>query len=202
MLDNAGFGIQLCDIAQVSDGSGFGSEIPLSQVKAIKQDATPVENPTVEMPKQNTAPVENSTLAQAKAEESTEGTKTSSVIQEAELPPQNETLTADPPQEQPNTDAFIEAKPDAAEEMLPASETQCSYTEDMTVEEICERMTLEEAKSIVVPTGICKDWTLGQVYEERRSSLKWYMTGCPNASNILKAGARILLNASRMQKAG
>lgn len=86
--------------------------------------------------------------------------------------------------------------------MLPASETQCSYTEDMTVEEICERMTLEEAKSIVVPTGICKDWTLGQVYEERRSSLKWYMTGCPNASNILKAGARILLNASRMQKAG
>lgn len=30
-LDNAGFGIQLCDVAQVSDCSGLGSEIPLPQ---------------------------------------------------------------------------------------------------------------------------------------------------------------------------
>ena len=38
-LDNAGFGIQLCDVAQVSDGSGFGSEIPLAQEVGSAQAA-------------------------------------------------------------------------------------------------------------------------------------------------------------------
>lgn len=49
VLDNAGFGIQLCDVVQVSDGSGFGSEIPLSQIEKVRQEASsaaaPVEEP-------------------------------------------------------------------------------------------------------------------------------------------------------------
>ena len=47
-LDNAGFGIQLCDVAQVSDGSGFGSEIPLSQVEAYAQTTTFAGTPVLE----------------------------------------------------------------------------------------------------------------------------------------------------------
>ena len=72
----------------------------------------------------------------------------------------------------------------------------------MTVEEICERMTLEDAKNILVPLGTCKGWTLGQVLDRRATSLRWYMVGCPDASNVLKAGATLLWNARQMQKAG
>ena len=47
-LNNAGFGIQLCDVAQVSDGSSFGSEIPLSQVEAYSQTTTSAGTPVLE----------------------------------------------------------------------------------------------------------------------------------------------------------
>ncbi len=50
-----------------------------------------------------------------------------------------------------------------------------SYTADMPVEEICQKMTMDEARAVVVPTGTCKGWTLAQVAERRRSSLKFYM---------------------------
>lgn len=98
---------------------------------------------------------------------------------------------------------------ESAEESLSAGDKPLSYSEDMSVEEICALMTLEEARNIVVPLGTCKGWTLGQVYDSRRGSLKWYLVGCQNASNLLKAGASLLLKASQepkdaalMQKAG
>jgi len=72
----------------------------------------------------------------------------------------------------------------------------------MTVEEISARMTLEEARDILVPLGTCKGWTLGQVADRRPPSLKWYVVACSGASNILKAGASLLLNDMQMKKAG
>ena len=71
----------------------------------------------------------------------------------------------------------------------------------MTVEEICERMTMDEARDILVPLGTCKGWTLGQVLDRRPTSLRWYMIGCQDASNILKAGATLLWNYRQTQKA-
>ena len=212
VLDNAGFGIQLCDIAQVSDGSGFGSEIPLSKVNAVKQTTPPSDDPPkeqpVEMPKQNIAPAEVPAQEPVEEKEAPSETVVENHSDEETLPVKQaentqlelETLAGDLPQEEPSLTAT--PSEETPEEAPPASELQSSYTEDMTVEEICAIMTLEEAREIVVPMGVCKGWTLGQVADQRRASLKWYIGGCPNASNILKAGASLLLNTPQMQKAG
>ena len=89
-----------------------------------------------------------------------------------------------------------------AEKADHAADAQGGCTDDMTVEEICERMTMDEARDILVPLGTCKGWTLGQVLDRRPTSLRWYMVGCQDASNILKAGATLLWNYRQMQKAG
>lgn len=74
------------------------------------------------------------------------------------------------------------------------------YTPDMTVEEICAKMTLEEARSYIVPSGTCRGWTLAQVAERRPASLRWYLTGYPGTDNLLRAGAKLMLE--QLQKAG
>ena len=79
---------------------------------------------------------------------------------------------------------------------------QASYTEAMCVEEICQRMTLEEARQVKVPLGTCKGWTLGQVETDRPSSFKWYLMEHTKVSNIVKAGASLLLEQIKLKKAG
>ena len=75
-----------------------------------------------------------------------------------------------------------------------------NYTADMTVEEIVQRMTLDEAKAVVVTSGTCKGWTLAQVMERRLASLRFYVCS-PSVDNVLKAAAQIVLEAAQ-QKAG
>ena len=53
----------------------------------------------------------------------------------------------------------------------PAAEAAVSYTDDMTVDEIRARMTIEQAKALTVSFGPNKGWTLGQVQDRRPSSL-------------------------------
>ena len=67
------------------------------------------------------------------------------------------------------------------------------YTSDMSVEEICTLMTLDEAKNIIVSEGTCKGWTLSEVADRRPASLKWYINGYTGDNNILRAGAKIML---------
>ncbi len=246
-LDNAGFGIQLCDVAQVSDGSGYGSEIPLSQVKAAVQTETPIgvplsgiaaepsENAAVpaETTIKNTVPAEqpqpdtvSSETTNVTAEPSVTPVEseepTAAAVAENVTPapaveesvPQSETTTDTTLQEKSNmTPLAVNPQPESAAPAEPRDATEHTgaadsaaapggYTEDMTVEEICERMTLEDAQNILVPLGTCKGWTLGQVLDRRATSLRWYMVGCPDASNVLKAGATLLWNARQMLKAG
>ncbi|MDD4509492.1 MAG: hypothetical protein PHY23_01015 [Oscillospiraceae bacterium] len=95
------------------------------------------------------------------------------------------------------------AEPEAAAEVeatAAATETGASYTADMPVDEICALMTIEEAGNIIVPVGTCKGWTLSQVSERRPASLKWYLNGYAGEDNTLRAGARLLLEAT-MEKA-
>lgn len=80
--------------------------------------------------------------------------------------------------------------------------TPIAYTPDMTVEDISEVMTLEQAKAVVVQGGTCKGWTLEQVAADRPSSLKWLRYTAPFADNVLKAAADILLNSLELKKAG
>ena len=77
-----------------------------------------------------------------------------------------------------------------------------TYTPDMTVEEICERMTLEQAKKLKVLEGTCKGWTLEQVAADRPPSLKWLRYTAPSADNVLKAGAAIMLKELELKQAG
>ncbi len=75
------------------------------------------------------------------------------------------------------------------------------YTADMPVEDICRLMTLEQAESIIVDVGTCNGWTLGQVAQRRAASLKWYLNGYTGVNNILRAGARLLLEREQKKLA-
>ena len=229
-LDNAGFGIQLCDVIQVSDGSGRGSEIPLSQIDAAAKSGAPVgvpdevprEKAAIAQPTPNEAPQQaggqmapQAAVVAAAPEAAAEpgaavtedtvppsdGETTASCIQTVEEVPAGREIQ-EQPQEHEVTASGKEFPVESDREQEAAAGEQTGYTEDMPVEEICRRMSLEEAKTVVVPMGTCKGWTLGQVAASRPSSLKWYVYGCKDAGNILKAGASLLLNDLELKKAG
>ena len=68
------------------------------------------------------------------------------------------------------------------------------YNKEMSVEEICALMGVDEARNYVVPVGSCKGWTMDQVADRRPPSLKWYLTGYTGDDNILRAAATIMIN--------
>lgn len=77
------------------------------------------------------------------------------------------------------------------------------YTMDTPVEQILEVMTFEEAQEVVVDTGVCNGWKIREVAERRAASLKFYVYGgYKGKNNILRAAARITLDALTAQKAG
>ena len=84
----------------------------------------------------------------------------------------------------------------------PTAEDAVSYTEDMTVDEIRTKMTIEQAKALTVNFGPNKGWTLGQVQDRRPSSLKFYALVSPDASNPIKAGSFLLLDELAQARAG
>ena len=68
-----------------------------------------------------------------------------------------------------------------------------AYNNSMTPEEIAAVMTLDQAKAVVVDTGVCKGMTMGEVAEKRPVSLKFYIFGGYRGdNNILKAAAKVL----------
>lgn len=90
----------------------------------------------------------------------------------------------------------------ASAEDNPAQDTP-SYTDDMSVEEICQVMTLEQARSVVVTKGTCKGWTMGKVAEQRPSSLRFYLSGfASQCGNIQLAAATLLSQDLQLRKAG
>ena len=174
-LENAGFGIQFCDVSRDYGGELFGSEVPI-QTEAAEADEAAVEAPTMA----ETGPTieANSAPAEQPVEE-----KTAPVVEETP------DLHVVPPQQEEAVEEVAE-QPQAA-----------SYTADMDVSEITQRMTVDEAKTVVVQIGTCRGWTLEQVAQRRPASLKWYLYGCDQADNILKAAASVLLD-NLQQKAG
>lgn len=100
----------------------------------------------------------------------------------------------------------MEAQPAVQDEntqmSLGAGSTPPAYTADMTVDEICRVMTLDEAKAIKVQEGTCKGWTLEQVAKDRPASLKWLQFACTFADNVLKAGAKLVLADLELKMAG
>lgn len=75
-----------------------------------------------------------------------------------------------------------------------AKETK-PYTETTPVDQILQFMTLEDAKKVIVPTGTCRGWTLDEVAQRRRPSLRFYLSeGYQGRDNILRAAARLVLD--------
>lgn len=264
-LENAGFGIQLCDLVQTAGGTRYGSEIPLSKTAAAQNGVLQVQsaqtqvvhrekNPPIhkeDMPPKPqavhpTQAVRKPVAAEAEpvvpniVEPVKPEVNEAPVSEPVELPveqPQVNTMqtvreeeTARPgtaPSEDGNVaeNAFCGSATAADTHVVPSSAqsgserpkqavsgqnaagqpselvAKASYTEDMPVEEICERMTLEDARAFVVENGICKGWTLAQVAEQRAPSLRFYMCA-NNASNVMKAAARLVFNDMELRKAG
>lgn len=280
-LDNAGFGIQLCDVTQTSDGSNNGSPAPRVQKNSGKQEA-PVPasvqtEPAREAPAAHTqeerqpAPKPASVSSVQAAEPAPEpdpvkqtapAPKPAPVSQEAPAPepapaaqpaasdqtledlaakndpkpapaPQNvpaadpapapaehqELLNAGQSEEPavvsdgqqstvvttlnfPKQEEAAAPASDASEQVETPPQAASSYTEDMSVEEICQVMTLEEAGAIVVPRGPNTGWTMAQVAERRPSSLRFFITPFYECSNSQKAAATLLLQDIEMKKAG
>lgn len=84
------------------------------------------------------------------------------------------------PIEEPITEAPVEETPTG------------EYTNDMSVEEICARMTLEEAENYIVPLGTCNGQTMKQVADRRPASLRYYISGYSGDNNILRAAATLV----------
>lgn len=264
-LDNAGFGIQLCDVTQSADG---GNAIPetsrlqasaASRVQPQRKDpaaATLTDGGTKQIPLEQEA-AEAVTLSQpvqeaAEIEEAAVSTQAQEAV--AEMPPAAQQLqeevshadavpahteelaeTVDAAQTENQTAETSELRQESADqtvredspikvlnflaetgsasapvgEAAPAALTETvtasmspAYTEDMSVEEITARMTVEEAQKIVVTSGPNKGWTLAQVAERRPSSLKFFTTPYCEATNIFKAAATLMLQEVNQQKAG
>lgn len=80
--------------------------------------------------------------------------------------------------------------------------SQVKYTKDTPIEEIIQLMTFEEAQNVKVDIGTCNGWTMAQVAERRPPSLKWYVYGCKEGNNILRAAAQIMMESLSGKKAG
>lgn len=226
-LDNAGFGIQLCDVTQASSDAGSGAAAPtitVSSNEAVAEQSAPAQSapppvqgasaaPTLEnIQTAQSAAVDPPPAAQSQAAEAP-AAGTSPKSQSAVETEQHDTSNC----QQSALTAVLKFPGQTEESVVPQGESQTgdtpaqagtpaqttpAYTEDMSVEEICQIMTLEEARSVVVPKGPCGGWTMAQVAERRFSSLRFYLTQFCDYSNIHKAAASLLIQEAEQKKAG
>ena len=223
-LDNAGFGIQLCEIT------------PSAAVDAQADGKQEVATGTVN--RQETAPAVNRAAAPQREDPIGENHPVQAVPTPQEVQPQEAAKTPNVNQQEVHTTQLTESVSDAmsllqalsggtaasepdpvmpqkAQEVpsetaepvvvdMPAAASTAAapkYSDDMTVDEILSLMTEEEAAELVVTTGVNKGWTMAQVSEQRPSSLKYYAYLCEDCGNIMKAAAMLLMGGSQQLKA-
>lgn len=202
-LSAAGFGIQFIP-------ANKGTSVPVQQVAVPKAEATaqPKEVPQETITVAKEAPAQ-AVVTEAIVEEPvvTEQIATEQVFAEQ---PIEEITAATQAQEKAAVEVgsapaqvaeIAEIEPEEVTETVEAEEAAGGYTNDMSVDEICARMSVEEAGNLIVTSGTCKGWTLSQVADKRPVSLKWYLTGYTGDDNILRAGARIMQTVVDAQKA-
>lgn len=217
-LTDAGFGIQLCDVCQTMGETAY---VPKQQ-SAVPGTTAPVQTPVETPPRQEvqSEPVSGASeksisaeTAPPKPEAEAGETPQASSEDETRVDTPAPPVVEAPPAETPSMEetAFPEENTDAqpdgeqpvptptggpaglsAEVPAPNAGT-VAYTPGMSVDEICGSMTLEEARNIIADVGMCRGQTLAQIADRRPASLRWYVYGCNEASNILKAGAKLVL---------
>ena len=70
---------------------------------------------------------------------------------------------------------------------------------NLPVEEIYKMLNREKAAAVVVPTGIFKGKTLGQVAVEKPDSIRWYVDTYSGPNNLLRAAAKYLIDTALTQ---
>lgn len=227
-LENAGFGIQLCSENPASMPTQTQDEIVQAEQPVSVETQKNTAAAVTEQPKQTEivpktqAPSEPSNAQMASAE--TNGT----MKQSDSIPDQAQANTCEPETPAAGNDPNAQSEPqkiahagvvdflsqaaklvtqtgESSEPESPADGTAPaapSYSADMPVEEICKKMTLEEARAVIVPTGTCKGWTIAQVAKDRLSSLKFYVYSQSTVDNVVKAAATLLWDEINQQKAG
>lgn len=188
-LSSAGFGIQFIPA---------NADKNISQENSVKVEKA-VEAPSVADKTETVATAEEMpTVAEALVAENTsvnleQATITDAVSEATDEAP--EEVISKVLSEEASADETVVTTTDAATPEVTEireEETELPYTKDMAVDEICARMTIEEAGALIVPIGSCKGWTLAQVADRRPISLKWYISGYNGDDNILRAGATIM----------
>lgn len=220
-LNDAGFGLQFCDISQGNDAEQLDSGVPVS-IAAAKDAAVPTTDETqitqsvVEAPSvqaHETGKAVKNAIATEQASAIMDAV-TDSVAEETQTQEEIQAQPADekvPSEQQAEVIMAATAVAGDEKESQPNNETPAQpiesysavtdYTANMAVDEILALMTPEHAAAVVVDTGTCKDWTLAKVAAERPASLKWYLNGYTGANNILRAGAKLLLDGLLEKKA-
>jgi len=188
-LSSAGFGIQFIPA---------NADKNISQENSVKVEKA-VEAPSVADKTETVAKAEEMpTVAEALVAENTsvnleQATITDAVSEATDEAPEEvipKVLSEEASADETVVTATDAATPEVTE--IREEETELPYTKDMAVDEICARMTVEEAGALIVPIGSCKGWTLAQVADRRPISLKWYISGYNGDDNILRAGATIM----------
>ena len=217
-LSDAGFGIQFV--------SADGEVMPTAQTKTAPVQTAPVEKkvvapveaaPAVKAPEVKetvaveekpvtAAPVVSAPPVEKEAVEKTVTETASAVVQTVaatvvEEKPAEKVIPMATVVEAPKVvtpapaAVVVEEILDEAEE-APAEKSGPAYTKDMSVEDICAVMTLDEALNYVVTSGACAGQKLSQVAERRAASLRFYLSGYKGDDNILRAAATLII-ASR-----
>ena len=216
-LSDAGFGIQFV--------SADGEVMPTAQTKTAPTQTAPAEKrvsapveaaPAVKAPEVKetvavketpvvAAPVVSAPTVVEKTVEKTVTETAAAVVQPVAAP-----VVEEKPAEKVIPIASVA---DAAKVVTPApaavvveeildeaeeteQKTGPAYTKDMSVEDICAVMTLDEALNYVVTSGACAGQKLSQVAERRAASLRFYLSGYKGDDNILRAAATLII-ASR-----
>ena len=189
-LSSAGFGIQF--IPANADKS-ISQENSVKVEKAVEAPSVADKTETVtkveEAPQVVDAPIAENTTANVD-----QATVTDVVSETTDTAPEA-VISQTAPEEAPTVETVVTTPTDVATPEVTEireEETELPYTKDMAVDEICARMTVEEAGALIVPIGSCKGWTLAQVADRRPISLKWYISGYNGDDNILRAGATIM----------
>lgn len=211
-LNDAGFGVQLMSAKEEQP-------IPVATTKDTAPVEEPIASATPPIVAEPVAPAVAETPMSAPVESVAEPdhVEEPSIAKMMDIPPvveEQPAVVEQPPvasptvEDVPQTPPALEIVPpatQASEEDVPVEEDTAAgdvrYTATMSVDEICALMTLDEARNIIVDVGTCKGNTLAWVSERRAASLKWYLNGYQGDNNMLRAGAKLLLESLAMEKA-
>ena len=187
-LTNAGFGIQFVPAPKTATST------PSVNAEVVSH-AAQVESVADTAPEMMAAPVADNMTAQDVIQPVAAQQPEAEAVLHEKAAPAPDTVPIGTRVEQPaEVEAAVEP---AAETELPFVYDEpkaASYTKDMDVDAICALMTEAEAEDIIVPSGTGSGQTLKQVAERRPASLKWYVKGYTGDDNILRAGAKLMLD--------